>query len=210
MTRSSNTTAFEHVSIAEDIDILNHIHQTSINLSIFERSVEASKEEINCFIQKNIQLKASGNIEALEASLLAELKRLGLIEGYISKDFSNLLKRFQQLTKATSFRVLFAVVETDMCRRFHTDFNYLRLLCTYAGPATLWLPEAGADRQAHYAGEDNDSIVKDPSLIQQANTDDVLVLKGGMYPNAKAIIHRSPTVQQHSQKRLLLRIDMQK
>ncbi len=96
-----------------------------------------------------------------------------------------------------------------MCQRFHTDFNYLRLLCTYKGPATLWLPEKGADRMAHYSGKDNDSIVKNSDLIQQANTGDVLVLKGGMYPNAKAIIHRSPPIQTQGQKRLLLRIDME-
>ena len=47
-----------------------------------------------------------------------------------------------------------------MCRRFHTDVNELRLLCTYSGPATLWLPEAAADRDAHHTGENNEQIEK--------------------------------------------------
>ena len=51
-------------------------------------------------------------------------------------------------------------------------------------------------------------IVKDPKLIQQADTGDVLILKGARYPKAKAIIHKSPNIEGTNQKRLLLRIDI--
>ena len=60
-----------------------------------------------------------------------------------------------------------------MCRKFHTDINDLRLLCTYFGPGTLWI-------------KDNDFISKknnaldfkcDKENIQQVETGDISMLK---------------------------------
>ena len=36
---------------------------------------------------------------------------------------------------------------------------------------------------------------------------DIVILKGALYPESKAIIHRSPTIEETGKKRLLLRID---
>ena len=36
---------------------------------------------------------------------------------------------------------------------------------------------------------------------------DIIILKGALYPEANAILHRSPTIEENGEKRLLLRID---
>ena len=82
-----------------------------------------------------------------------------------------------------------------MCRKFHSDYNQLRLICTYVGSGTLWLP---------------DDTEKDIILgqdIQQIKTGHIAILKGKLYPNAKPVFHRSPEIETFNEKRILLRID---
>lgn len=43
--------------------------------------------------------------------------------------------------------------------------------------------------------------------IQQAGTGDIVILKGALYPDGHAIMHRSPTIEEMGAARLLLRID---
>ena len=208
MTSKVKHKSFSNAAVASSISILKDILREPINVSIFQRNIEAASEEISLFLQQDFQLKMSGPPDELIKYLKTTFKNRGLPQGYVLEDIVNLLDSFQEITQANSFRILFSIIQTDMCRRFHTDFNRLRLLCTYAGPATYWLPEEGADSFAHYSGEGNEDIVKNPDLIQQANTGDVLILKGAVYPDAHAVIHRSPSIKNTGTKRLLLRVDL--
>ena len=96
-----------------------------------------------------------------------------------------------------------------MCRKFHTDINDIRLLCTLSGEGTLWLPEFNVNREALDTQKDNEDIVIDPSYIMQAPENSAVLLKGALYPKSgtRAIVHRSPTIEESGEKRLLLRID---
>ena len=118
-------------------------------------------------------------------------------------------EKFKEISEVVSFKLLLAIVDNDMCRRFHTDLNYIRMLCTYSGPGTLWLSENNLNREALDDLESNNSIVINNDSINQVRTGSVAILKGGLYPRkgTKAIVHRSPNIQESQQKRLLLRID---
>lgn len=221
MTTISKINSFKNASLGKDIDALHNIHLDEINISIYQRSIQHLEEEITYFLNQDIQLKAQGTpeniIEALNDQLLEHpflhnhlLLGHPFLHNHLLNDLSTLLQSFKITSKATHFKVLLSTIETDMCSRFHTDINELRLLCTYSGPATLWLPEEGENRPAYMAGKSNKQIIQNPELIQQANTGDVLILKGALYPNANAVIHRSPAIQKKGEKRLLLRIDMNK
>ena len=96
-------------------------------------------------------------------------------------------------------------VKTDMCRKFHSDINDLRILCTYYGPGTLWLPKETIDKKAYSA--DKDDFIIDESLIQQVATGDAVILKGALYRNSDPVLHKSPPVEAQGEQRLLLRID---
>ena len=82
-----------------------------------------------------------------------------------------------------------------MCRKFHADYNQLRLLCTYLSQGTLWLTD----------NLQKDILLKDD--IQQLDTGDVAILKGELCPNAKPVFHGSPEIESSNEKRLLLRVD---
>ena len=209
MATYSTIKSFANASIGRDIEVLNDIHQDHINISIYERGFQPMSDEILQFLtQQDIQLKLTGDVEGLIQGFSDSLAEEDLPHDFFLSDFSALLKSFEEITQAKVFRVFFATIKTDMCRRFHTDVNKLRLLCTYAGPGTLWLPEEAIDRYAHNSGKTNEEIVTDPQLIQQANTGDVVILKGALYPNAKAAMHRSPSIEEANEKRLMLRIDI--
>jgi hypothetical protein len=87
--------------------------------------------------------------------------------------------------------------------------NDLRLLCTYNGPGTVWLSDSNVNRNALETYGDNETIVKDNSQINYAKTGSVVLLKGAIFPikGTKAIVHRSPTIEESGLSRLLLRID---
>jgi len=128
----------------------------------------------------------------------------------IVNDIQNLLHLFKEISNTKRFRLLLATIKTNMCTKFHTDINNLRMLCTYSGPGTLWLTEDNINRKALDAYEDNESIIIDKNSIEQTKTGSVVILKGAKYPKnaTKAAVHRSPTIEESDEIRLLLRIDL--
>jgi hypothetical protein len=74
------------------------------------------------------------------------------------------------------------------CRRYHIDNVPMRLLVTYAGQGTEWLPDEAADRIALAKGAPNEDIIKDPSKRQFMNNWDIAIFRGG----PKGLLHRTP------------------
>ena len=185
--------------------MLNQIHNREVNIAIYNRDISSLSNEIDKIQEQNIEIRLSGNIREVTQSLRLNLSPFTLL----LNDIKYLLNLFGEISHAKSFRLLMATVNTNMCRRFHTDVNDLRLLCTYFGPGTLWLKEENVNRTALETCKDNECIVLNPDEIQQAPTGAVVILKGSIYPSeeTKAIVHRSPTIDKSGEKRLLLRID---
>lgn len=98
---------------------------------------------------------------------------------------------------------------TSNAKHFHRDGLIIdaRLICTYKGPGTLWLPDAYTDRAAYESGAPNSIIVKDASKIQQFAPWDVGVFRGGI----GGITHRSPDMTCFNEKgeinRVFLRLN---
>jgi len=187
---------------------LQEIHNKEVNIAILNRFIEELADEIQILLNQNFEIQLCGEVESIAESLTKALKLL-CANDLLINDISSLLHLFKEISNANSFRLLLATVNTNMCRRFHTDINDLRLLCTYSGPGTLWLPDEAVDRKALDSCGDNEALVLDESKIQQVEAGDVVILKGAIYPTegTKAIVHRSPTIEESGEKRLLLRID---
>lgn len=187
--------------------ILKNIYQNDVNIAIYERDTSTLTSEINNLIAQNIEFRSSGDITTILNAIITVINpnkcRLIIL------DIQNLLYLFREITNANSFRLLLATINTNMCRKFHTDINDLRMLCTYSGPGTLWLTEDNINRKALGSCGDNECIVIDERRVQQAGTGSVVILKGAIYPqeSTRAVVHRSPTIEESGEKRLLLRID---
>ena len=88
------------------------------------------------------------------------------------------------------------------CKRYHIDNVPYRLLVTYAGKGTEWLPDEASDRGAHARGEANENIVKDQSAKRFIGQWDVAIFRGG----SNGLLHRTPdcALQANS---ILMRLD---
>lgn len=93
------------------------------------------------------------------------------------------------------------VLDDDACRRFHVDAVGVRLLTTYLGPATEYLPEAALDRGA---------LSTSTQHIQRLRPGDVGLFKGERAAPGRGAVHRSPPVSHlpgPRRVRILLAID---
>ena len=186
---------------------LQKIHQKHINISIYDRDITHLSDEVKGLLARNVEIRISGDTNSILKQISSELNSNDF--SLILNDIKGLLLQFEELSGAKSFRLLLSTVNTNMCSRFHTDMNDLRLLCTYSGPGTVWLSENNINRDALETYGDNETIVKDESQINYAKTGSVVLLKGAVYPlkGTKAVVHRSPTIEETGMSRLLLRID---
>lgn len=186
---------------------LQKIHQKHINISIYDRDITHLSDEVKSLLARNAEIRISGDTNSILKQISSELNSNDF--SLILNDIKGLLLQFEELSGAKSFRLLLSTVNTNMCSRFHTDMNDLRLLCTYSGPGTVWLSENNINRDALETYGDNETIVKDQSQINYAKTGAVVLLKGAVYPlnGTKAVVHRSPTIEETGMTRLLLRID---
>ena len=198
----------DNAAIGSVIEILQDIHLKTKNLAVYQRRIESLKKGLDQAIKGPIEYRANGTVEAITFSLSSYFAKV--LPGHINlkEDIVSLLKLFEQVTRASSFRVVLAKVSSNMCSRFHADNNQLRMLCTYYGPGTLWLPDHAVDRKAYLTGKGNQSILPDENLVKQVDTGDVVILKGTLYPGATPVLHRSPNIQENGEERILLSIDV--
>jgi len=185
--------------------VLHQIHSNEVNIATYNREIDVLSNEIDTALNQAIEIRVNGDIDKIVQTMENNLKEFDLLKS----DLISLLHLFKDITKANRYKVLVVTVNTNMCRRFHTDINDLRMLCTYSGPGTLWLEDDNVNRKALDTCGDNECIVLDETKIHQAKTGSVVILKGAIYPTegTKAIVHRSPTIEEIGERRLLLRID---
>ena len=74
------------------------------------------------------------------------------------------------------------------CSRYHIDNVPMRLLVTYSGQGTEWLPNKIANRIAFEEGLPNEKIVRDYSKIQHIDTWNIAIFRGG----SAGLLHRTP------------------
>lgn len=146
------------------------------------------------------------------SEVLSELPAGGA-RAHLARELRSLVPQFSELTDRRHLKLKIAVVDTDACQKFHTDYVLLRLLITYLGPGTEYVPDAGVARehlrQPVPLEEANAAIVPDPRLVRRAQPGDILLLKGEAWPgNAdRGAVHRSPAIQGTGIRRLVLSLD---
>ena len=121
----------------------------------------------------------------LEEDISSKLQSNPFFELWVA-DMANVCKIFCDMVEEDS--IDFCLGTERGCRRYHIDNVPMRLLVTYAGRGTEWLPDTAADRQAFEGGMPNELILKDPSARQFVGIWDVAIFRGG----PKGVLHRTP------------------
>ena len=88
------------------------------------------------------------------------------------------------------------------CKRYHIDYVPHRLLITYSGKGTEWLPDDAVDKKAYERGEPNEVIVKDATAKKFIDEWNVAIFRG----LADGLLHRTPD-DALSAPSLLMRLD---
>jgi len=193
-------------------EILHRISESNKSIAILQRDIDFLKTELIQLIQHKIKFNYRGSIE----EIIDQLNKHTIIHNWqcprVCEDIISTLHVFSKLSSSTIYSLTFERVESDMCKRFHTDIHDLRLLSTYVGRGTLWLSEDNVNRDALYSHSTNDDIVIDQNDIHEISVGHIAILKGEEYPQSKsmALVHRSPEIENDQEIRLLLRIDTDK
>jgi hypothetical protein len=145
--------------------------------------------------------------------LVTPLLRPSPARDALAADLRALFDLFAAACGAPRLHAHFEALEGDGCRRFHVDYVALRLLTTYVGPGTEWLPEGALDREALTPSDllpevANAAIARDPRRVRRARAGDVIVLKGEAWPGnaGRGAAHRSPPVEAVRARRLVFKL----
>lgn len=128
---------------------------------------------------------------------------------WLTMDVAILVARLAHLADARRLRVSFGAVRSDQCRKFHVDYVRYRLITTYVGPGTEWVPDEATRREALDHPPDcpcdaNKEIVRESSAIRHAVPGEVIVMKGALHPDHRGAVHRSPPIEGTGRVRVVL------
>ena len=215
MNQTLEVTAAEQARMDTRPAVLADIYQQDINLAVWRAGLSAPlrlEVQTLCQQQPGLKLATSGTpdelIEELSAQLTSDGPRLALIER-----LQLCLSMYADLFEPPAIGLRLDTLDRAMCPRLHVDRLAVRMVTTFCGPATQWLPNDAADRcwlGAAGAGQADEvsGLILDPAALQTLQPGDVALMKGEGWEGNQGhgLIHRSPAVPS-GQRRLVLTLD---
>ncbi|WP_371232371.1 DUF1826 domain-containing protein [Pseudomonas sp. QE6] len=202
-----DTPAWPRQVLGSDPQVLAEVLMDDVNLAVWQRTLYP---EISAFADRlasrPLDLKQSLDVQE-ERVVLGELLEHAPFDGcaLFRADLEWLLEAFACLTGARRIGLRLRCLDRAMCPRFHVDHVPLRLVTTYAGPASQWLEEGAMARNC--LGEPK-AEPADSAPIRQMAAGDVGLFKGERWAGnpGRGIVHRSPQPES-GERRLLLTLD---
>ena len=198
------------MSFVEKIDLDNILNtsKTKSYLTISERNAPMG---FNDFFKKIIYKPFNINGNVFKKSSVNDIK--DILEEKISVSAKNSIHYnywINDMAKMSSIfcdimgsiDISFSLGTSRGCSRYHIDNVPMRLLVTYYGQGTEWLPIDNADYGAYFKGKDNENILKDPKKRMYLKPWHISIFKGG----SDGILHRTPDSALKSPS-LLMRLD---
>ena len=205
----------KHYSISNDISKISNIFNREINISIWKRNLNSNilhASEILLIKNSDLQFSELVNknfsIDFLVDKIGADKKLIPFYE-----DIQYLTKLFCELFDIRDAWLRIDAIDKPMCPRFHADHLKCRLVTTYYGPGTQWLPNSLVNRNK--LGHGNNGLADDisglfskKSDIENLDIGDIGLLKGEAWVNNEGLglVHRSPHTDS-DYKRLYVTID---
>lgn len=188
--------------------VLAEILRDEVNLAVWQRQLPPQVEDFAALVIGLERPLADERVIEVDEQRTPVLSGLlagaADVHGYeaVVADITWLVAAYTCLLGARRVGLRLKVLEGAMCPRFHVDHVPLRLLSTYAGAGSEWLPEGCLDRTRLHA------FSAPVDKIQRLCTGDVGILKGEKFQGNEGygIIHRSPETAV-GERRLLLSLD---
>ena len=195
--------------------VLADVYQEHTNIAIWERELSATlKDSVEDVLTSNNGFETAMTITP-QCALSSISEALGTTtRSELSKNIAELVDMFCCLFELKRTGLRLAALNRAMCPRFHVDRVPCRLITTYQGVATEWLPHQVVDRSKLGLGSNGQSdldsgLFRHQGDIQQLNCGDVALLKGELWEGNEnaGLVHRSPAVPA-GKSRLLLTLDV--
>lgn len=169
------------------------IYREDLNLCVWRRGLDAPLAHWLSDVAATRELDVIARVRGDAPDLRRRLEGLPQgphFEAWLT-DVHFLLHLYTDLLGAAELGVRLHILASDMCPRFHVDRVGVRLLCTYAGPATEWLENAHVARGALGASGD---VTRPGAPVHALERFDVALLKGESWPGnqGNGAVHRSP------------------
>lgn len=202
------------VSQAADPAVLADIYRDDVNIAIWQRQLSSSlREEVAEFLLTDPSYRASFTLASVNV-LDNVVKAIGdKAPAGVMASIAELVDMFCYLFDVKRVGARLSVLDKAMCPRFHVDRVPCRLVSTFHGVATQWLPHDCVDRSklGHGSGGKPDSesgLYRKHTDIQQVDCGDVALLKGELWDGNEnaGLVHRSPVVPS-GESRLLFTLD---
>jgi hypothetical protein len=198
--------------VGREPKVLEQIRNGGLSVVIWERRLPRGLRDAlrRWVVQEPPRCEGvAGDADWVDAALRGFVS--GPARTFLAQDLRSLVRRFRVLTGTGSVKISFGAVTGDQCRKFHADYQRLRLITTYLGPGTEWLPEHAVRRDALFEPPAcpvtaNQLIVRDPRQVRRAHAGDVLLLRGhdGVTGAALGAVHRSPAIEGSRKVRVVL------
>lgn len=199
----SNDTASPEVRFSSTLDGLAAIHETAAELVIWQRALPVGLREWldqteAAALPEARFLIAPGDLRAALEPVLDECgMTAGEMRDRLIEDIGGLVRTFADITRTARVDVRLERIRHDACWKFHRDAVETRLVTTYRGPTTQWIPTAHSqralDEQTAYAGP-----------LERLGDHDVAVFKGKHAGRGGGVVHRSPPIEGTGITRLFL------
>ncbi len=192
-------------------EVLESIALPDINLSLWQRPVELHiAREVAVLAASQLpkrRLRTSADSFAGDVTALLRERRLDPRSfDHLLADLCLLADRFFTLSGNRDTRFQLVTTDSNNCGRFHVDTRYLRMICTYQGPATEWLRNEQVDRFMLERGAPNHKIIRfgEPAHFEPFW---VGIMKGDPDRSGNGLVHRSPPIVGTGQTRVLFCLD---
>ncbi|MCL7931515.1 DUF1826 domain-containing protein [Halomonas llamarensis] len=201
-----------HATADTDISVLPRIFEDAYNIAILQRSLPA---DVALSAQAQCQTKRAWQYSWLgspDEAFMSDLRRQLPAPEAATPLLDNMVTIAEAIaflfdTETVGIRV--RLLNNAMCPRFHCDNLPVRMVTTYHGPGSEWLPEHAINRAGLGAPNPNrPDIVTDDNAIQRLAAGDIALIKGSGWEGCEehGLVHRSPAMAE-GEKRLLMTID---
>lgn len=194
--------------------VLADIYENDVNMVVWERVLQkplVSVVDQLLVAKKGLQISMTVSPDQVFSALEKEFGA-GLYSA-VSESIAELVDMFCYLFGLKRAGLRLTALDRAMCPKFHVDKVPCRLVTTFQGVATEWLPDGEADRSKLGLGSGGQpdhlsGIYRRRDSVKSLECGHVALLKGENWEGNEGggLIHRSPSLVPNTQ-RLLMTLD---
>ena len=169
---------------------LTRIYDDPVNLCLIERPLPDTIEQfVQTALQAQTSLEISHAVNPQRYDFGELWPQAASLPGYEAwtTDVAWLTSAYCDLFGLSEAGLRIRTLDKAMCPRFHIDRVPARMICSYGGIGTEWLPEYALDRTKLGMGacgqpDDRSGLILDPTAIRQMSAYAVGLMKGENWP----------------------------